>query len=61
MHYPQKNMICHKQINPTKLHFLLYWQLVKRIGVLPNVFLQYEELKSKIYQLSKRPEMSGGF
>ena len=54
-------MICHKQINPTKLHFLLYWQLVKRIGVLPNVFLQYEELKSKIYQLSKRPEMSGGF
>ena len=41
-------MICHKQIIPTKLHFLLYWQLVKSIGVLPNVFLQYEELKSKI-------------
>ena len=41
-------MICHKQIIPTKLHFLLYWQLVESIGVLPNVFLQYEELKKKI-------------
>ena len=23
LHYPQKNMICHKQIMPTKLHFSL--------------------------------------
>ena len=54
-------MICHKQIIPTKLHFLLYWQLVKIIAVLPNVFLQYEEFKSKIYQFSRRSGMSDGF
>ena len=24
LHYPQKSMICHKQIIPTKLHFSLY-------------------------------------
>ena len=54
-------MIFHKQIIPIKLHFLLYWQLVKSIGVLPNVFLQYDELKSKIYQFSRRPGMRDGF
>ena len=48
LHYPQENMICHKKIIPTKLHFSLYYQLVKIIGVLPNVSLQYEELKRKI-------------
>ena len=54
-------MVSHKQIIPTKLHFLLYWKLVKSIGVLPNVFLQYEQLKSKIYKFSRRPGMSDGF
>ena len=58
MHYIRKNMVSHKQIIPTKLHFLLYWKLVKSIGVLPNVFLQYEDLKSKIYQFSRQPGMS---
>ena len=24
LHYPQQNIICHKQIIPTKLHFSLY-------------------------------------
>ena len=36
LHYPKKNVICHKQIIPTKLQFSLYWQLVKSIGVLPS-------------------------
>ena len=54
-------MICHKQIIPTKLHFSLYWQLVKSIGALPKVFLQYEELNSKNYRFSRRPGMSDGF
>ena len=61
MHSSQKNMICHKQIIPTKLHFSLCWQLVKSIAVLPNVFLQYEELRSKIYQFSRRPAISDVF
>ena len=36
LHYPKKNMICHKQIISIKLHSSLYWQLVKTTGVLPS-------------------------
>ena len=32
------------------MHFSLYQQWVKSIGVLPDVFLQCEELKGKIYK-----------
>ena len=28
MHYPQDNMICHKSIMPTKLHFLFFIFLI---------------------------------
>ena len=44
LNYPQERMICHQLIVPTKLHFLLHWQLVKSTGVI----LQYEKLKGKI-------------